>query len=64
MFFNALTGLAIIVVAWAFTGVMETIFGFDILKPQETLGKFLNGGGGGGGCVPPPDWPKGKPFPC
>lgn len=49
MFTNALVGLAILVIAWAFTGVMETIFGFNILSPKETLEKFIGGGGGGGG---------------
>lgn len=37
MFTNALVGLAILVVAWAFTGVMETIFGFKILNPAQVL---------------------------
>lgn len=38
---NAVIGLIIVVVAWAFTGIMETIFGFNILSPAETLGRFI-----------------------
>lgn len=37
MFTNAVVGLAIVAIAWAFTGVMKTIFGFEILNPAQVL---------------------------
>lgn len=37
MFTNALVGLAIVVSAWAFTGIMQTVFGFDILSPAQLI---------------------------
>lgn len=37
MITNALVGLFIVVVAWAFAGVMQTIFGFNILNPAEII---------------------------
>lgn len=60
MFTNAVVGLAIVAVAWAFTGVMETIFGFNILSPRETLEKFISGkkSGGAGGPYGQPGGPQ------
>lgn len=51
MFTNALVGLAIVVSAWAFAGIMQTVFGFDILSPAsiiKNLGPEKSGGGSGG----------------
>lgn len=44
MITNALVGLAIVVISWAFAGIMQTIFGFDILNPARTLCRVLLGG--------------------
>lgn len=39
-FVNALIGLAMMVSAYAFTGIMQTVFGFDILDVATLLGKL------------------------
>lgn len=49
MFTNALVGLAIVASAWAFTGIMQTVFGFDILSPKTIIESIKPKGGGGGG---------------
>lgn len=38
-FVNALIGLAMMVSAYAFTGIMQTVFGFDILDVKGLLEK-------------------------
>lgn len=44
MITNALVGLAIVAISWAFVGIMQTVFGFDILSPAATLCNVLLGG--------------------
>lgn len=52
MFTNALVGLAIVASAWAFTGIMQTVFGFDILSPKTIIESMMPKGSGGGAGSP------------
>lgn len=45
MLVNALVGLAIVAASWSFTGMMQTIFGFDILAPDQLIRNCLTPGG-------------------
>lgn len=49
MFVNAIIGLAIVVSAWAISGIFGKLFGFEILNPAQYLENISPGGGGGGG---------------
>ena len=49
MFINALIGLAIVVASWAISGILQTIFGFDLLDVKGLIESITPGGGGGGG---------------
>lgn len=63
MFTNALVGLAIVVSSWAFAGIMQTVFGFDILSPQKIIESIIPKGGGGGGGTGSPTAAPGLPVP-
>lgn len=57
MLTNALVGLAIVAASWALTGVLETVFGFNILSPGELIKQIMPtseppGGGGSPTCAP------------
>lgn len=41
MLTNALVGLAIVASSWALTGVLQTVFGFDILHLQALLDSMI-----------------------
>lgn len=63
MFTNALVGLAIVVSSWAFAGIMQTVFGFDILSPKKIIESIIPKGGGGGGGTGSPTAAPGLPVP-
>lgn len=47
MFVNAIIGLAILVSAWAISGIFGKLFGFEILNPMQYLENISPGGGSG-----------------
>ena len=49
--------LAIVVAAWSIAGILQTIFGFNLLSPTQYLDKISPGGGG-------PDVGDGLKFPA